>query len=332
MKYDDIPTSASTGLISAELYRKYPFQRFPQKYEDSVRKEVWELSENSAGVSVCFTTNSNMLSFKWSVKNNLKMNHMTDVGIKGLDIYQYVNDEWGYLSSGLPKTSDNEHSIKLKNKNIDRKFCIYLPLYDTLTKLSIGINSDSRIKYFTNKRKPIVFYGTSITQGGCASRPGLVHTNIISRKIGYPSINLGFSGNGHLETRIGEILSTIHAKCFVIDCLPNVNISQIKSNVIPLVKSIRSTNKSNHCPIIFIEQPLIHDQYIEEDVKKKNYLLANQIKECNKLGFKEIHLLDQVNSLGSDNEATVDGVHYNDIGFLRFARHIYEHIEKLIQL
>ena len=111
----------------------------------------------------------------------------------------------------------------------------------------------------------------------------MAHTNIISRKTIYPCINLGFSGNGHLETEIGDILSKMNAKCFIIDCLPNVNITQIKSLVFPLVKSIRNKNDVNQCPIAFIEQPLMHDAYIDEDVRKKNLLLLNEIKEkCGK--------------------------------------------------
>ena len=330
MKYNDIPSSASTGLINTELYRKYPFQRFPQRYEDSLRKEVWKLSENSAGISIFFTTDSNEIAFKWSVKNDFKMNHMTDVGIKGLDIYEYLDNRWNYHSSGLPKTHDNKHSLQFKDKNIDRKFCLYLPLYDTITKLSIGINSDSHLEYFTNDKQPIVFYGTSITQGGCASRPGLAHTNIISRDSGYPCINLGFSGNGHLETNIGKILSTIHAKCYIIDCLPNVNTRQIKSNVIPLIKSIRSNNKSHKTPVIFVEQPVLHDNYVDEDVNEKNNILNAEIKKCKKLGIKEIYLIDQENCIGNDNEGTVDGIHYNDIGFSRFAEHLLKNIEQFL--
>ena len=330
MKYYDIPSSASTGLINSELFRKYPFQRFPQKYKDKVRKEVWDLSENSAGISIFFKTNSNDITFKWSVKNDFKMNHMTAVGIKGLDIYENLDNKWNYFSSGLPKTPDNKHSLHFKNKNIDREFCLYLPLYDTITKLSIGINSDSHLKYFTNDKQPIVFYGTSITQGGCASRPGLAHTNIISRNSGYPCINLGFSGNGHLETNIGKILSTIHAKCYIIDCLPNVDNSQIKSNLIPLIKSIRSNNKAHKTPIIFVEQPLLHDNYIDEDVFEKNNILKMEIDKCNELGIKEIYLIDQENCIGYDNEGTVDGIHYNDIGFSRFAKHLLKNIEQFL--
>ena len=140
---------------------------------------------------------------------------------------------------------------------------------------------------------------------------------------------MGLGGNGHLETEIGDILSKIDAKCIIIDCLPNVSISQIKSQLIPLVKSIRKCNNINACPIIFVEQPLMHDLYVDEDIEQKNYFLSKKVKECKDLGFKDIHLINQEGSLGLDREATVDGVHYNDIGFQRFANHILKYIEKI---
>ena len=329
MKYFTPKSSDAQNIIFANEERQYSFQRLPNKYKENIRKELWDLSKNNAGISLCLKTNSQNLKLKWHLELDFKMNHMTDSGIKGLDIYEHIDNEWSYRSTGLPNGLKNEHLIKFKNSE-QKILCIYLPLYDTVTKFNIGIDDSSSLTFLKNKHKPIVFYGTSITQGGCASRPGMAHTNILSRKTNDPIINLGFSGNGHLEESIGRILSEINAKCFVIDCLPNVNTSQIKSNVIPLVKSIRNIEKGYQCPIIFLEQPIIHDQYIDEDVVYKNRILLQQIKECDKLGLRDIHLIDQNGSLGSDNETTVDGIHYNDIGFLRYANHIYKSLKKII--
>ena len=329
MKYFTPKPSDAQNIIGKNEQRKHSFQRLPDIYKNSIRKEVWDLSENNAGVSIQLNTNCKNLKLKWKVKLDFKMNHMTDAGIKGLDIYEHADNQWKYLSTGLPNSNKNEHLIEFNNVN-KKTLCLYLPLYDSIVDLDIGIDDNSSLKFIKNDNKPIVFYGTSITQGGCASRPGMAHTNIISRNTIYPCINLGFSGNGHLEAEIGNILSKIDAKCFIIDCLPNVNISQIKSNTIPLIQSIRGINKIYHRPIFFLEQPLIHDQYIDEDVKEKNYVLASQIKECNKLGFKDIYLIDQKDCLGSDHEATVDGVHYNDIGFQRFSDHILKNIVSVL--
>ena len=329
MKYFTPKPSDAQNIIGKNEQRKHSFQRLPDIYKNSIRKEVWDLSENNAGVSIQLNTNCKNLKLKWKVKLDFKMNHMTDAGIKGLDIYEHADNQWKYLSTGLPNSNKNEHLIEFNNVN-KKTLCLYLPLYDSIVDLDIGIDDNSSLKFIKNDNKPIVFYGTSITQGGCASRPGMAHTNIISRNTIYPCINLGFSGNGHLEAEIGNILSKIDAKCFIIDCLPNVNISQIKSNTIPLIQSIRGINKIYHRPIFFLEQPLIHDQYIDEDVKEKNYVLASQIKECIKLGFKDIYLIKQKDCLGSDYEATVDGVHYNDIGFQRFSDHILKNIVSVL--
>jgi len=329
VKYFTPQTSEALNIIEPNEIRKYPFQRFPNKYKGSIRKEIWDLSENNAGISIQLRTNSRNLKLKWNVKLDFRMNHMTDAGIKGLDVYKHVNNQWQYLSTGLPNSNENEHLIKFNDVN-EKTLCLYLPLYDSIIDLYIGIDSDSILKFITNDNKPIVFYGTSITQGGCASRPGMAHTNIISRSTIHPCINLGFSGNGHLETEIGDILSKIDAKCFIIDCLSNVGISQIESNLTPLVMSIRKSDNGNACPIIFVEQPMMHDLYINEDVTEKNYILSKKVKECEQLGFKDIHLINQEGSLGLDHEATVDGVHYNDIGFQRFAKHMLSSIEKFL--
>ena len=329
MKYYTPKPSDAQNIIGENEKRKHSFQRLPDIYKNIIRKEVWDVSENNAGVSIQLNTNSKNLKLKWRIKLDFRMNHMTDAGIKGLDIYKHVNNQWQYLSTGLPNSSENEHLIKFNDVN-KKTLCLYLPLYDSIVDLDIGIDDESNLKFIKNDNKPIVFYGTSITQGGCASRPGMAHTNIISRKTIHPCINLGFSGNGHLETEIGDILSKLNAKCYIIDCLPNVNITQIKSQIIPLVKSIRNKNNVNQSPITFIEQPLMHDAYIDEDVRKKNFLLSNEIKKCEKLGFRDIHLIGQKGCLGTDYEATVDGVHYNDIGFQRFADHILKNMRGII--
>ena len=105
MKYFTPKSLDAQNIIEPNEFRKYPFQRFPNKYKNSIRKEVWDLSENNAGVSIQLNTNSKNLKLKWRVKLDFEMNHMTDAGIKGLDVYEYVNDQWKYLSTGLPNSN-----------------------------------------------------------------------------------------------------------------------------------------------------------------------------------------------------------------------------------
>ena len=144
MKYFTPQTSEALNIIEPNELRKYPFQRFPNKYKGSIRKEVWDLSENNAGISIQLRTNSRNLKLKWNVKLDFRMNHMTDAGIKGLDVYKHVNNQWQYLSTGLPNSNENEHLIKFNDVN-EKTLCLYLPLYDSIIDLDIGIDSDSKI-------------------------------------------------------------------------------------------------------------------------------------------------------------------------------------------
>ena len=112
MKYFTPKPSDAQNLIGKTKQRKHSFQRLPDIYKNSIRKEVWDLSENNAGVSIQMITDSKHLNLRWSIKLDFRMNHMTDAGIKGLDVYEYVNNQWKYLSTGLPNSNENEHSIK----------------------------------------------------------------------------------------------------------------------------------------------------------------------------------------------------------------------------
>jgi hypothetical protein len=329
MKFFDSTSLIAQGITEPSLTRQYPFQRIPDQYQESLRKELWGFSENSAGVSITFQTNSSQIRLQWKIKLDFKMNHMANTGIKGLDLYQYKNNNWYYSSTGIPISKNNDEIIFENKKSKLRKFRLHLPLYDTVTDLKIGINDDCEFLNSQIDSKKIVFYGTSITQGGCASRPGLSHTNIISRKTGYDCINYGFDGNGHLESSIGLILSKIKANFYLIDCLPNIDIESIKSNVINLIESIRSSSNSIDKPIVFIDQPDAHDDYFEEDIYEKNKTLRKQVKKALKMGHKYIYLIKSGDYLGADNEATVDGIHYNDIGYARFAQHIITELKRL---
>jgi len=333
LKYYDTKSLHAQGLSESSLIREYPFQRLPQKYKKSVRKEVWELSENSAGVSISFFSDTTEIAVRWSVKHDLKMNHMTDAGIKGVDLYQKNNDTWHYISTGLPIEKDNEQTLLKGVSKILREYRLYLPLYDTVTDLQLGLDDDCTFENIINKNRPIIFYGTSITQGGCASRPGLVHTNIISRKLDHECINLGFSGNGHLENSVGSIMSNIDASLYIIECMYNVDKDMIINNTIPLIKTIRKNPDSQQTPIVFIEHCIIDLDYIDQEfinsVVEKNIELNKQVDKAINKGEKDLFIIKQIGAIDEDSEATVDGIHFNDLGFQRYASHLINNIYEL---
>ena len=333
MKYFDPKSLKAQGLVEPSLSREHPFQRLPQKYKKTVREEVWDLSENSAGVSILFSSDTVNLSVKWSVKHNLKMNHMTDAGIKGVDLYTKRDKNWQYTNTCLPNGKQNEQILFEDIEKKNREYCLYLPLYDTLTDMQIGLDDDSSLDNITFQNKPLVFYGTSITQGGCASRPGLVHTNIISRKLGRECINLGFSGNGHLENSIGNIMSNIDTKLYVVECMYNVDKEMIHERIKPLIKAIRANPQAKNTPIVFMEQVVIDMGHLNtafiSSVMEKNEELNKQIQESINEGERDLFIIKHTGAIDDDSEATVDGIHFNDLGFQRYADHFLKNVKEL---
>ncbi|MDB2336246.1 SGNH/GDSL hydrolase family protein [Flavobacteriaceae bacterium] len=332
------------GTSISDSLKESPYDRLPISYKDKVREPVWDLSKASAGITVRFHSNSTSISLKWTILNDFDMPHMASTGIKGIDLYTKYNNKWRYVTSagalvGQKKYQNNEVASDSINEyelitNISsefREYKLFLPLYDGVTKLEIGIDSDAQIKKATpNTKKPIVFYGTSITQGGCASRPGMAHTNIISRKLDVDCINFGFSGNGRMETPIIELISEIKASVYVIECLQNMNIKQVKERVLPLVKIIRKKQPST--PIIFVENMMYKtaflDKTIETELIQENLALKNEYDKILKNGFQNIFYIEDMKADGMDNEGTVDGVHLTDLGFLRYANYIIENFKK----
>ena len=331
------------GTAIADSLKESPYDRLPISYKEKVREPVWDLSKASAGITVRFHSNSTSISLKWTVLNDFDMPHMAATGIKGIDLYTKYNNKWRYVTTagalvGLKTyqnksiSSDNINEYELiKNMTPEfREYKLFLPLYDGVTKLEIGIDNNASIKKATpNPLKPIVFYGTSITQGGCASRPGMAHTNIISRKLDIDCINYGFSGNGRMEMPIVELISDIDAHFYVIECLQNMDSEQVSERVRPLVDVIRT--KHPLTPIFLVENMMYTtaflDQTIETRLIQENAALKNEYDKIIKRGTPNIFYIKDNQDLLVDNEGTVDGVHLTDLGFLRYADYLIENFK-----
>lgn len=315
------------GTGVAESEKESPYDRLPASYKNKVRKQVWDLSKNSAGISIRFNTSSSSVKVKWSLLNDTKMNHMAETGIKGVDLYCKVNEVWTYVNTGRPTAKENEASLISGLSTGEREFKLYLPLYDGTTKVEIGLESGSTItKPEAEKKLPIVFYGTSILQGGCASRPGMVFTSIISRKLNIDCINFGFSGNGRMDPPIAELISGIKASYYVIDCLPNMTAKMVTDSMIPLATAIRAKNPKT--PIVFIENVeytrAIFQASLLNSMNEKNQALRTEFDKLVKAGMKDLIYISAAGSIGTDSEGTVDGTHLTDLGYLRYADYLIE--------
>ena len=201
---------------------------------------------------------------------------MTPTGTKGLDLYTWVDGAWRFVNSGRPTGKVNQATIIANMEPVEREYMLYLPLYDGVISLSIGIDAEASISVprtaIPVRTKPIVFYGTSILQGGCANRPGMAHTNIISRRLNREIVNLGFSGNALLDYEIAEVMSSVDAGVYVLDFVPNASSDQIYEKMETFYRILR--DKHPRTPIIFIEDPVfthaLFDKKIAIEINKKN--------------------------------------------------------------
>ena len=302
------------------------FDRLPAKAEGVVREPVWNLSRNSAGLCARFITDATKIEAKWTLTSaNLAMPHMPATGVSGLDLYVKHEGKWRWLACGFPAAQTNKVALVNGIPAGQREYLLYLPLYNGVTSVELGLAKSAQLHkgdtYAAALRKPIVFYGTSITQGGCASRPGMVHTAILQRQFNWPVINLGFSGNGRMEPEMGTLFAELDPAVYVLDCLPNMSPTEVTERVEPFVATLRKSHP--HTPILLVEDRNYTDSYLVESKRQRNNdshaALRAAYDRMTKSETKLLAYLTGDELLGDDAEGTVDSSHPTDLGFVRQA-------------
>lgn len=316
------------------------YDRLPAKAETVVREPVWNLSHHSAGMCVRFVTDANEIQARWELRSkNLAMPHMPATGVSGLDLYvKDTNGKWMWLAVGRPTQFPVNIATLVKDISKDmREYLLYLPLYNGVSSVEIGIPEGPAFRKaapYSKDCKPIVFYGTSITQGGCASRTGMVHTAILGRRFHYPVINLGFSGNGRMEPEMADLLAELDPSVYVLDCLPNMNGQMVAERVAPFVKRLREVHPET--PILLVEDRTYSDAFFVPSRRQRNIENRQELhriySRLKSEGIKHLHYLPGNQLLGDDrdNLATVDGSHPTDLGFMRQADAFYEVLKPIL--
>ena len=311
---------------------KAPYDRLPAKAEGKVRDAVWGLSRDSAGMAVRFATDSPAVHCRWTLtKANLAMPHMPATGVSGVDLYVNTDKGWRWVACGRPTAQTNNAALIAGLPAGRHEWLLYLPLYNGVSSVEVGVAKANQLSPLPREAaaaKPIIFYGTSITHGACASRPGMVHTAILGRRLNRPVINLGFSGNGRMEKEVVELIAEIEAEMYVIDCLPNMGAAEVTERTGPLVTLLRRSHLDT--PIVLVEDRTYGDSHINPSKRQRNDTSRAAFKaEYDKLvaaGVKGLHYIPGEHLLGDDDEGTVDSSHPNDLGFMRQA----EAMEKVL--
>jgi GDSL-like Lipase/Acylhydrolase family/N-terminus of Esterase_SGNH_hydro-type len=302
-----------------------PYDRLPDSARNKVSKTAWDLSKETAGVCIRFVTDAAVVSVRWSVTSgSLAMPHMAATGVSGVDLYaRSADDSWRFVGNGRPHKQDgNLGKFELpEGGRAGRECLLYLPVYNGTKSLEIGVPPEAHLDLPKPRpegmRKPIVVYGTSIVQGGCASRPGMVWTAILGRMLDRPVINLGFSSAGTMEPPIAEPLAEIDAAAYVIDCIWNMSEDPnvYRDHVSKLVHTIRKARPD--APIIFVGQSLMRP---EAHPTRSTIGQEAAVRALQDAGIKGLVAVPGTNLIGDDGEGTVDGVHLTDLGMVRQAR------------
>jgi len=303
------------------------YDRLPAKAEGVVRDHVWNLSRHSAGLCARFITDARSIDVAWTLTSeNLAMPHMPATGVSGIDLYVRQDPwKWHWLAIGQPTGKTTQARLVGGLPDGSREYLLYLPLYNGVSSVELGLPKGASLArgedYKPAYRKPIVFYGTSITQGGCASRPGMVHTAILGRRLGCPVINLGFSGNGRMEPEMASLLAELDPLCYVLDCLPNMSAAEVTERVEPFVKTLRAARPET--PIILVEDRSYADSFLVESKRRRNLesraALHAAHERLTQAGMKQLSYMEGDLLLGEDGEGTVDSSHPTDLGFVRQA-------------
>ena len=309
-------------------------RRLPERLKHTFREPVWDLAQDPAGGRIRFKADSTKVSIRAKSPDFYVMNHITRIGQSGFDIY--VD---GYFQGSVSPNEKGEISADwavapAKGPKKLRNCEISMPLYKPVTIESIGIDDDSTITDPAPYAlpKPVVYYGTSITQGGCATTPGTTYQSFISRWTNTDFVNLGFSGNGLAEAELATAVSEIDACCYVIDFWANVGAEEYGKRLPGFVGPIRENHPETPIIVVspfFFARDAIDDSHHARQRKDSEAFVKDQQKH----GDGNIHFMDGLKMISREEAyGLVDGVHGNSLGFYFIAKGLTPVLKKVLGL
>ncbi len=324
LKWIDIHNAKALQGRVQVLKAEDGYGRLPLTLKDKVRKPVWDLGQNSAGVYLEFKTTASEFTIRYKLKGGLNMPHMPTTGVSGLDLYgkDEKSGEWNWIHGSYRFKDTVSYTYQDFGTHTDMVYRLYLPLYNTVEWMELGVADAANVQFVHEKTKPIIVYGTSIAQGACASRAGLGWTNWLGRNFDQEVINLAFSGNGRLEQEILDLIKVEDAAVFILDCIPNLSVAgedgekKFTGLIENAVKTIRDVHPNT--PIIIAahsssEVPGVLNVKTNQDYQSRSIVAEKVVKALQTKGDKHLFWLSE-KEMGLDINSTVDYAHPNDQG------------------
>lgn len=328
------------GLNWFEQDKRYI--RFPKESDEMIQnlaEGLCYLVNQPSGAMLAFYSNSTSLKIRVELGHWFNLCHMPFTGQGGHDLYigNKLEDLTFFRTSSYNITKKEYEFTYFQNRPKEEKlYLINLPLYAAVNKIEIGVDEDADIRPATEifSKGRIVAYGTSITQGGCASRPGISYTNALSRRTGYEVLNYGFSGNGRGQKEIAELLASIdNVKMYILDYEANATLPMLKDTLHNFINILRE--RYPEVPILVLSKIRMSQELHSKDAyneQLKRLRFQKKVVKEHQAYDKNIYFHDGHKLLGKyQSEATVDGSHPTDLGFMMMTENIEKLIKKIIK-
>jgi len=323
-----LPWYAENG---GELYR------LPIKLRDTYRKEVWDLAQSPSGGRIRFRTDSSAVAIRLEYPGPPAMKNMHAFGQTGVDLYADGVYRGSAIATPEAKPGKTiEYTYFEGQPRAEREITLYLPLYMSVKVLGIGLDAEARVqpaKPFAASA-PVVFYGTSITQGGCASRSGMSYQAILARMLNLDYVNLGFSGNGRGEPELARAVASINAAVYVLDFAQNnPTVESLTQVYAPFLEVIRGAHPETPVlvitPIYAAHESWSRDARLEGMRELIRHVAAQRIAA----GDRHLEIVEGTDLLGpARGDGLVDGTHPNDLGFQWMAEGLAARLAKILCL
>ena len=332
VKYTD---AANLTIVNKAQPGGPAFQRIDVARYPELTPTVTRYYRYSTGLAVVFRTDSRNIRARWTTVNQLPGANSTLIAQRGLDLYIRRDGKWVFAGVGVPSKSGTQHEAPVvEHMDTTMKECLlYLPLFDEVKTLEIGVDAGARIEAAPNPfRHRIVVIGSSITHGTGLSRPGMAYPAQLERATGFEFVNLGASGQCKMEQFFAHVAAACEADAFLFDSFSNPSAQQIEERLEPFVATIRAAHPTT--PLIFLQTEVRESRNFNDKIRK----FEDDKRAASEAGMqrllkqdKNIYFLNPGMPLGDDHDATVDGVHPSDLGHGRILEVIRPQIVKILK-
>ena len=332
------PPFALYGLYCPET--EPTLHRMPREAAARVSDGVAALERHTSGGRLRFSTNSPYIALRMRAPSFTRFSHMPLGGTAGFDLYIDDDGIYSFVNTFRPdpKTLSEGYTSAIDMSALNygegwHSFTVNLPLYNAVDEFQIGIRPGYEVGPGRTYRDlpPIVYYGSSITQGGCASRPGNAYPNIISRRLDMDFLNLGFSGQAKGQRELAEYIATLDMSLFVLDYDHNApSPAHLEASHYAFYEVIRSQQPT--LPILMVSRPDVPQRNAQVPLRRA--IVRSSYERAIAAGDRYVRHIDGADLFAGEEwwDCTVDGTHPNDLGFRRMADVIGAQVAAILKI